>query len=200
MYKLRDRDGRPIPKNPRNDLVLKRWWENADQEAMREALSDAHMAGEEKAGFLLECLDKPPFPNVTFQTCVRKLGITHTQLEKWYTDYQLTKGRVRMATHAPDIMEGVALDAKGRTEPCAKCKGRGSIPREDGKAGRPPRCPDCGGTGVNVLPADPEARKLYFEAMKLTGKGPLVAQQFNFDGTFNVDAMIARTQKDIEDR
>jgi hypothetical protein len=60
-------------------------------------------------------------------------------------------------------------------------------------------CPHCTGTGEVRIKGDAAARKLFFGAMGLTKKGPVLAQQINIQqdkiGTDTLEGLITVAEK-----
>ena len=128
----------------------------------------------------------------------RSLGLHSKEIAKAFMDGKIDEGIVRMAEHIPDVMEDVAVDAKSRDVACNKCDGVGIVHRADGvdehgeKQYKQVQCPFCEGKGTVRQIGDTDARKLIFEAAKLTGvRGPLIAQQINeFSGDRGIEDLL----------
>lgn len=146
---------------------------------------------------------QPHNQNKSLARIARDLGITSIQIAEAYRDQKMQGGLVRMFKHIPDVMEDVAIDAKSTTKMCRTCMGIGVVVPEgiDTKAmstmeRNDYECKDCKGKGEVRVAGDADARKLVFEAAKLTGKSPLVAVQNNsFTGSESLEDLISLTRK-----
>lgn len=119
----------------------------------------------------------------------RKLNIRWDEMIDFHRNYNVQRGLLRASNHVPQIIDDVAVDSKSRSAGCMRCDGAGKLPDPamsvNGEVHLTKDCPDCEGKGVVRVPGDQGSRTLLFEMLGLTGKskGPLVAQQFNFNGS-----------------
>ncbi len=192
MAKIKDRDGRIMPRQASQDLDMRAFVDSVKElglgEEFHECLADQE---EQKFKTLRALMFDVRYRHLSFAAKCRQSRVTLTDLNNIWKDYNLQKGMIRMATHTPQVMEDVAVDAKSRIVACVKCQGLGVI----GEAGNQP-CPDCFGEGKIRVAGDSESRKLMFETMGLAGKkGPMVAIQQNFGSGESLESLVGTAQK-----
>lgn len=193
----RDRHGRPIPLLPRNDAEFRGFFSACDPTALLEA---CEASDDERLQAWSKVRQDPKNAQYLDVTLAQKCQVTLKNISQAYLDYRREQGMVELANRIPQAMADIGDDALSKRRRCPKCHGRGIL-RPDGDPSEfndetAVECEDCWGTGTLVKSGDPDARKAMLEAAKITGnKGPLVAQQFNFDGGFSVEGMISQGEK-----
>lgn len=146
---------------------------------------------------------------VSLATLCMRLGISWASLIEFHRNYNVQRGLLRAANHAPEIIEDVAGDSKSKNQGCKRCDGAGKLPdptlSADGDVHLTKPCPDCDGRGVVRVPGDQGSRTLLFEMLGLTGKaknGPMfqLNQQFNGSGVESIANIAGGVQKLIGGR
>ena len=190
-----DRNGRKIPPKPSQDLEFRGFFDQIeDKEAFLQACESSD---NERLHIYAQLRREPRYKAYLDVTLCKDAGVTLKNVLECYTGHQKTLAMARMAERMPQVACDIAQDAETRRMPCPKCHGVGKISVE----GEELSCEACWGTGEKRESGDPKAREQMLEALEITGKkGPLVAQQFNIDGGFSVDALIKQGQKVLEGR
>lgn len=188
---------------PRKDVVFRRLEKSISKEEWEVIFGSSH---DERFQVLFRMFLDPANKS-SLPVLAKQVGLTYPQVLKAITQHRIDQGLLRMSEHVPQVLEDVAIDAQSRTVTCPTCRGKVRI---DGLSVTPvtetytdPQtkvrtvrqklddngCPEwelcltCDGSGTLRKIGDPDARKLLFDTLKLTGqKGPLVAQQFNMPG------------------
>jgi hypothetical protein len=185
----KDRHGRPIPLIPRNDAEFRGFFSACDPTALLEA---CEASDDERLQAWAKVRQDPKNSQYLDVTLAQKCQVTLKNISQAYLDYRREQGMVELANRIPQAMADIGDDALSKRRRCPKCRGVGELTID----GEMLECEDCWGTGMLVKSGDPDARKAMLEAAKITGnKGPLVAQQFNFDGGFSVEGMISQGEK-----
>lgn len=186
---------RITPQKRTKILELKGFFASADRKALIEACA---ASDDERLRFWAKIrADEKKFHHMTDIYLAQKATVTFKAISECYLDYRRSQGYVELAERLPQAMADIAEDALSRRMTCPKCAGNGTMQIEDEEIS----CEACWGTGVLVKTGDPDARKAMLEAAKITGqKGPLLAQQFNFDGGFSVESMITSGEKLMGDK
>lgn len=179
------------PHKPKSTEVgYRRFSAEVDMESLQSfLLEDPEMEGFAKA------LQDPGYSKLSFVVLCRKFSIPLSKLQEIYTNGMRHLGLIRMSTALPEVMAGVAEDAKSRDVPCPRCDGRLVI--KTGIDGETRPCHVCHERGTVRVAGDKHARDLVFESMKLTNQnGPLVAIQQNFRSADddNMASMFKKTQ------
>lgn len=130
----------------------------------------------------------PQFSDMSLATMARTCGLTFVELCDILKKHRVAEAHVQTANHLPEVMEGIAEDAKNTKEFCPKCQGTGTIvdatkpptaadpddPRSEPQP-MPITCPQCKGRGEIKKSGDLGARKLVLESMGMIGgRGPLL--------------------------
>lgn len=187
--KKRDAYGRPMAGEARKDDAMCRFAENIDMASFQMILGESE---DEKLQTFLILMHDPAYARYGFSTLARKCRLTLQRLQEVYTDGMRHLGLLRMASHLPQVMEDVAIDAENTLTTCPRCDGLMVTPF--GENGTRP-CPQCEGTGKVKHMGDKHARDLMFETAKLTGqKGPLLAIQQIFGGDARMETMLKKTR------
>jgi len=119
----------------------------------------------------------PIFKRTSFAALAERHALNIHMLSDEFKAIMRSDGLMRAAQHLPEIIEQVAVDAKGRDVKCKACKGAGTIARvvagKDGEADTEERdpCERCDGKGVIYQLGDADRLKMIFETFGLTGKG-----------------------------
>lgn len=184
-----DKHGRIVPKAAHKDLPMRRFIESVDPDALEFILASQ----DDKYQQFLLALYNPSNADRSFASIAKLHGVTLHELQRIYNDGMRQYGLIQMSNYAPRVMTDVSEDALSKMVNCPRCDGYGEV------AGLVPDinrdCPVCKGQKEVRAPGDPEARRLWFEAMRLTGKGVMVAIQQNF-GTHNeLEDELQLTQK-----
>lgn len=177
-----DRDGRPVPKEAKNDKPMKSFWKSLPLPEFKRALATSP---DNRMQMLFTALSAPQLANCSFGELCRRCGLTLKDVASLWRDYNFQLGFIKMAQHLPQVMEDVAVDALSKQWTCPACNGEGRIEQPEGangqgKGGVRDICRMCRGDGVIREIGDKHARDLVFESVGLKGqKGPLIAQQIN---------------------
>jgi hypothetical protein len=146
----------------------------------------------QKFEMFIAMMHDPAFATHKLATMARECGISYTELTDMIKKHSVAEGLVKMARHAPQVMEDVAKESMSTTKVCEKCDGDGTLLKdvkvevegEEMKVQKVPQpCRHCDGTGKVTKAGSAAARKIFFEAIGVTGKTPMVAIQNN---TLNV--------------
>ena len=165
----------------------------------------------------------PQNNNMLDVSLAQRFQVRLKAISEAYLDYSRAQGYVELAGRLPQAMADIAEDSLNRTMTCPQCFGERMVKVGCLRCKHPEdhhitdegclfegckcklfqqapkemiECPACWGEGIVVKSGDPEARKAMLEAAKVTGqKGPLLAQQFNFDGGFSVEGLIKQGEK-----
>lgn len=196
---------------PRKDTVFRRLEASLSKEEWEVVLGGQT---DERFQFLWRQFCTPG-NKASLPVLAKQAGLTYPQVLKAITQHRIDQGLLRMSSHVPQVLEDVAVDSQSRTVTCPTCRNKVRIeglsvtavmetfvePETKAKGlrqklddeGRPEweLCLTCDGAGTLRKTGDPDARKLMFETLKLTGqKGPLVAQQFNMPGGTTPDQAV----------
>jgi hypothetical protein len=203
----------PRKSPPRKDKIFRRLEATVPREELLSALAAA--SSDQRARTLFEMMLDPAFRTHSLPKLAKDVGLRYTDVLKLVRDYKLDQGLLAMASHLPQVMEDVAIDAKSKMVKCPACKGDGRIvvteqiedPESEKKrvivvpkldengAVVTEHCFTCDGEGKLRQTGDSDARKLLFESMKLTGqRAPLVAQQFNLGAAGTMEDDVERVQ------
>ena len=105
-----------------------------------------------RASRLLDMMLDPAYAGLSFGQLCSRAGLSGGEVTRLICQRQLAEGMIRMSLHLPDIMENVALAARGRSQPCWKCQGVGVADNA--------RCADCHGAGEVRIPGDISAVRM----------------------------------------
>lgn len=97
--------------------------------------------------------------------------ISLAEIGSLWQEYNINKGKIRVSTDLPEIMGGIAYEAKGTEKLCGVCKGLGRIEDEDETF---PSCDMCDGTGKVFRAGDRSAQKLTLETLGLLDRKPSI--------------------------
>jgi hypothetical protein len=118
-----------------------------ESDAGRENIADCLVAtGNPRASRLLDMMLDPAYETLSFGQLCSRSGLSGGEVLRLICQRQLADGMIRASSHLPDIMENLALAAKGHEEPCGQCQGQGVF----GKA----QCFRCEGSGHVRVPGD----------------------------------------------
>src|SRR4029077_10795513 len=184
----------------RTDVLFRRLGESMEEEEFTDILQST---ADPRAKRLLELLVSPKHMKWSLPRLAMEAGLSYEDVVLMIRNRNLGTGIIRMSSHAPDVMEDVAIDARSREVACPKCRGDKMVPKvieeTDEKTGKVTfaqavdptdghlvfeKCLACDGAGIIRQIGDADSRKLMFETLKLTGRtAPLVVQQFNQAGS-----------------
>jgi hypothetical protein len=116
------------------------------------------LSGNPRAMRVWEMMFDPAYARMSLPQLCSRAGISAGEVMRLFCQQQIADGMMRAARHLPDLMEGAALAARGRSEPCWKCRGKGEVNDSP--------CPDCRGTGEVPMLGDIRALRL---VLKITG-------------------------------
>lgn len=185
---MKDRYGRTF--NAANDKAMRRFAENIDMESFEWICNDS---GNDKLTTLVTMMHDPAYALSSFMGLAKRCSLTLQELQVAYTDGMRHIGLLKLATHLPDIIEDVAVDAHSTMEVCPRCDGYQVVPAPD-KQTRD--CPVCRGAGEVKRMGDRHARDLIFESAKLTKQGgPMVQINQAFVGDTRMETMLKRTRE-----
>ena len=141
---------------PRKQLLFRQ----IESGAGRENIADCLVAtGNPRATRLLEMMLDPAYEGLGFGQLCSRAGLSGGEVMHLICQRQLAEGMIRMAYHLPDIMEDLALAAKGKEETCPQCQGQSAFGGV--------KCLRCEGLGYVRVPADLRIMRLAFEMFGL---------------------------------
>lgn len=143
----------------RKDPLFRRLQTAVRQEDLIKALDQAK---NQKAFAVFQMLCDPAYRNHSLARLCEKAGLSFLELVDLFRVFRLDEALLVMLTHVPQVMEDTAISALNKTVVCEACAGSGQT---DGHA-----CTKCVGQGQIMIPGDPQAQRLVFEAVGLTGK------------------------------
>jgi hypothetical protein len=176
--KLRDKDGRVMPSNPKHDRQVRTFQNSIDINHLK-----LFITADERFEFLLRDLNDPSKLRTPLAKLMAKYNISLGELQVVYMDGMRQIAMLTAANSSHEIMADVVEDARSVYVVCARCDGDKVVyatPKEGGTEQFEKPCPTCDGVGKVRKKGDDHSRDIVFESMKITGqKGPLVAIQNN---------------------
>ena len=113
------------------------------------------LSGNPRAVRVWEMMFDPAYARMSLPQLCSRAGISAGEVMRLFCQQQFAEGMMRTARHLPDLMEGTALAARARSEPCCKCRGTGKV--------NDSLCADCRGTGKVGVLGDIRALRLVLE-------------------------------------
>ena len=174
---------------PRNDTYFRRLEDSIPRDEMLEVL-DA--SADERAHHLMLRMLDPVIGKRSLPQLAKEVGLSYAQVLQLITRHNVEQGVLRMAKHAPQVLEDVAIDSQSKEVKCGQCKGTGEIVENDSKGSDTHEtCFVCDGTGTLRKVGDEASRKLMFETLKLTGRGTGPQVQVNVSNSATMEDTIA---------
>src|SRR5271156_3333306 len=191
---------------PRLDTVFRRLERSIPRQELEEIMATAP---DERAQQLFRMLADPYIGKKSLPQLAKECGMTYPQVLQLITRYRMDQGMLRMTKHVGDVMEDVAIDAKSKEVTCPNCegatkiavteiiddpdKGKKIIVQKLDDEGVPiwKKCLVCDGAGIVRQVGDADSRKLMFESLKLTGRGPGQMVQVNVGGGATMEDTVA---------
>jgi hypothetical protein len=84
-------------------------------------------SGNLRASRLLDMMLDPAYAALSFGQLCSRAGLSGGEVMWLICQRKQAEGMIRMAYHLPDIMEDLALAAKGHEEACTTCCGKGIL-------------------------------------------------------------------------
>jgi len=115
-----------------------------------EVIGSLYSSTDEWVHRLAEMMTDPAYSRFTLAKLCQRLGLSTLDLLELFRRHKLDMGIIEMSRRAPEIMEGVAIDAESRMEACGECAGTRSV--KDKNTGE--MCPSlyCSGEGQVRVP------------------------------------------------
>ena len=112
-------------------------------------------SGNPRADRLVAMMLDPAYASLSFGKLCSRTGLSAMEVTHLVCQRKVIEGTLRTSFHLPDIMEDTARAALGRSEPCWKCRGTGTVDNLP--------CADCNGTGEVRVLGDFRALKMVFQ-------------------------------------
>lgn len=156
------------------------WGRMEPRERREEVALVLRLSDSEKMRFLAQHALDPIHDRTSFATLCDKFNVSYKQVAEAYKTVKQSEGLLRAASHLPDLMEQVAVDAKSKTEQCFPCSGTGHVldatadakakkeAEERGEEHEPVTrvCTVCKGIGKVYIPGEVERLKLVFDMIE----------------------------------